>query len=168
MRPIFENFHKGLIQVHQELRHGAQAILDLAAADPRVPGDMAKLIAVFSETLLNHHKSEDAFFFPAFRAAGRLRSSDIAFLDARDAEHVGIHRLCVELRDLAARHERRAVATPNWYASTAGLVAELRSLSLPHFESEERALTPAHVADLISEPELAHIYRDMGENWHRR
>jgi hypothetical protein len=40
--------------------------------------------------------------------------------------------------------------------------------SQPHFAEEETTLTAAHVATLLSAAELVAVYRDMGENWHRR
>ena len=81
---IFETFHRSLVQVHGELREGVRHILDAVANTAKDASGTDALIASFSENLLNHHKAEDRFFFPAFRAAGRLRSSDVAFLDARD------------------------------------------------------------------------------------
>src|SRR3954447_21490373 len=94
MKTVYTNFHHALVQVHGDLLAGAARIEAAATAGD----DLHRVTEGFCQTLLDHHKAEDRFSFPAFRAAGRLRSSDVAFLAARDAEHVDIHRLCVELR----------------------------------------------------------------------
>ena len=164
---VFDNFHRGLVHVHCELRDDAHQI-GLSAADIAADAATDTLIAGFCEQLQNHHKSEDTFFFPAFRAAGRLRSSDVAFLEARDAEHVEIHRLCLELRTTGERHQRGVLATRTWRTSVVELVRDLVAASLPHFTEEESSLTPEHVATMISSDDLVHVFRDMGENWNRR
>jgi hypothetical protein len=162
---VFHTFHRGLVQSHAELRDGARGIE--AAAGGEDDAVTARLVAAFCQLLLNHHKAEDAFFFPAFRAAGRLRSSDVAFLAARDHEHVAIHRLCLALREAGERHGRGRAAT-DFRATVAGLVRELSAASLPHFAEEEAVLTPAHLATMISARGLGLVYRDMGKNWNRR
>jgi hypothetical protein len=162
---VFENFHRGLVQVHSELREGASSIEAAVAQDDDLTG---RLVAGFCVTLLNHHKAEDVFLFPAFRAAGRLRTSDVGFLAARDREHVDIHRLCLELRDAGKRHQGGGDGAAAWRASVTRLIRDLAAASLPHFAEEEAVLTPAHVATMISGGELVAVYRDMGENWNRR
>jgi hypothetical protein len=158
MTTVFDSFHRGLVQVHRELREGAAQIAAAAGAtDDRM---VQSLIAGFCQTLLDHHKSEDRFFFPAFRAGGRLRSSDVAFLDARDAEHRDIHRLCLELRD--------GPRTGGWRTAAAGIARELAALSAPHFAVEEATLTPRHLPALIAPQALVNVFRDMGQNWNRR
>jgi hypothetical protein len=164
--PIFENFHRSLVNAHGELRAGLGAILTSAQSDD--PRGTDPLIGAFCEELLDHHHAEDAFFFPAFRAAGRLRSSDVAFLDARDSEHRDVHRLCLELRDISTAHRRAAVDDRTWLRAVARLAGELSAISRPHFAIEESTLTGQHVATMIAPSELVAVYRDMGENWHRR
>lgn len=161
---IFERFHASLVQVHGELRAGAAGIARTIGDDRRDAATRAAIRA-FTEELLNHHKSEDAFFFPAFRAAGRMRSADVAWLAKKDEEHVAIHRLCVELR---AATEQRGLAVRTWRTLVTGHVRDLAARSQPHFAEEEATLTAAHVAQLLTETELAAVYRDMGQNWHRR
>jgi hypothetical protein len=159
---VFDNFHRGLVGVHGELREGA-AQVEAGALGAAADAEVAASIRGFCQTLLDHHKSEDRFFFPAFRAAGRLRSSDVAFLDARDAEHGDIHRLCLALRD-GAGDNRGA----RWRSAAAQVARDLAALSLPHFAAEEATLTPRHLATLIAPGDLVRVYRDMGENWNRR
>lgn len=163
---VFENFHRSLLHVHGELRTTLSGILISVASDGSP--DTNRLVGRFCQELLNHHHAEDAFFFPSFRAAGRLRSSDVAFLDARDAEHRDVHRLCLELRDVSIRHARGSVDDRAWRTTIARAATELSAISDPHFSVEESTLTASHVATVITGAELAAVYRDMGENWNRR
>jgi hypothetical protein len=163
----FDDFSRGLVAVHWQLRNGVASILaavsdggDGASADAR--------IAAYTERLSTHHRAEDVFIFPALRAAGRCRSSDVAFLDARDREHTDVHRLCVELRDLGLARSRGAVAARAWRADVLRLAGELRSLTAPHFDIEEATLTVDHLRTLITEAELRAMFRDMHENWNTR
>ncbi len=162
----FEAFHRGLVHVHADLRGRLSAILSRIEASETTGTDRA--IASFCSELENHHHAEAAFIFPAFRAAGRLRSFDVAFLDARDAEHVDIHRLCLEMRDASRAHRRDVLSTKAWRASLLRLGGELQYLSLPHFAIEESTLTAAHVAEMMTARELAAMHRDMGRHWNDR
>ncbi|TAK69196.1 MAG: hypothetical protein EPO13_08300 [Actinomycetota bacterium] len=162
-----QHFVRGLVAVHEQLRSGAEQVRQLAAASsPHQGAQLASAVDGFTETLLDHHRSEDVFFFPAFRAAARLSRNDSEFLDLRDAEHVPIHRLAVELRDLLPQFDGRRVPTQLEHRVTAN-ITELGELSLPHFAEEERVLTADHLATMITDRELGNVYRDMGRNWNR-
>jgi hemerythrin len=167
-RTTFEQFHAGLLQVHGELRQQASAILAGATDDRASWSSVDRVIEGFCEHLDNHHRSEDVFFFPAFRAAGKLRSTDIAFLDARDDEHLAIVRLVGELRGLSGRARAGSLNQPGWRGSARRLVTELTEIANPHFAAEEAVLTAQHVAEMISARKLGDVYRDMGTNWNRR
>jgi hypothetical protein len=164
----FDHFHVGLLQVHRELRQQTSAILAGVAKDAGGQAAVGQMIAGFCENLENHHRSEDVFFFPAFRSAGRLRSTDIAFLDARDDEHVALVRLAGELQQLSGRSRNRGLVPTAWWGTVHRLVTEVTEIAGPHFAAEESVLTAKHVADMISERELGEVYRDMGQNWNRR
>jgi hypothetical protein len=163
---IHYQFHRGLVAVHDELRSGARGIADMVRSGRAPdPANTKRLVSKFCQRLLDHHRSEDAFLFPGFRKAGRLRSSDIAFLDARDTEHVTIHRLCLAIRDAGTRGD---LASTPARGTLAALVAELTAASTPHFAIEEQTLVPEHLAEIITGDQLGRVYRDMGENWNRR
>ncbi len=164
---VFQRFERSLAHVHGELAARATGIAT-SIEDPRASAATDRAIAAFTRELLDHHKSEDAFFFPGFRAAGRLRSSDVAFLAMKDEEHVAIHRTCIELRDAGAAHARKALARPAWRQAVRSRIATLQALSRPHFAEEQATLTAAHVETFIGAAELGAIYRDMAKNWHRR
>nr|ASA49550.1 hypothetical protein [Actinoallomurus sp.] len=160
-RTPHENFYAGLVQVHGELRQASAQILAGASAERGNHTSVNRRIRAFVEELENHHRSEDVFFFPAFRAAGRLRSTDIAFLDARDDEHVVIVRLAEELQALTER------TRSNWAASVRSLITELGQVADAHFAAEEQVLTPRHLAEMITQGQLVDVYREMGQNWNR-
>jgi hemerythrin len=161
-RTPFEHFHDGLLHVHRELQHGVADILTVASHENSNQAVANRMIAAFCEELENHHRSEDVFFFPAFRAAGRLRSTDIAFLDARDDEHLVLVRLVGELKELTGRR------AGTWAATVRRLLTEVAEVADPHFAAEESVLTAEHVAEMITQRQLANVYRDMGQNWDRR
>ena len=165
--PVYESFHQSLLQVHGELRGGAQKIAE-AAGDEARDAETEALVLTFCDTLLRHHKAEDAFFFPAFRAAGRLKSSDVAILAALDDEHVTVTRLCHELGDATAARRRGAMAVAEWRRLVGRLAVELSDVCVPHFATEERMLTAEGVASLLTPGQMDDVYRDMKQNWTRR
>jgi iron-sulfur cluster repair protein YtfE (RIC family) len=166
--PVYEKFAVALGQRHGELRAHLDRVTQSATVEANDAAKTDADIEAFCTELLDHHKSEDSFFFPAFRNAGRMRSADVAFLDARDAEHRDVHRLCLELRDVSSAHRRSALATRAWRTEVRRLAAELAILAAPHFRIEESTLTAEHVALLLTPAELIDVYRDMGQNWNRR
>ncbi len=98
-------------------------------------------VTPFVDLLLGHHDKEERALFPLLRAHGRLRSTDVAFLDARAREHVEVHRACDAL-----------IAEPRRVSQVA---AELRAILVPHLEAEEAVLTPEHLARMIDAEALA-------------
>lgn len=164
---VYETFFRSLLQVHRELRDGAQQIGESAGDDAR-DAETAALVLTFCDTLTRHHKAEDAFFFPAFRVAGRLKSSDVAVLAALDDEHVTVHRLCVELDETTKARRRGATTAVAWRRLVGRLAAELTDVLVPHFATEERLLTPDGLASLLTAEQVLDVYRDMKQNWTRR
>lgn len=159
---VHESFVAQLVQVHARLKQSAQEVGDLGRlADPQRATRLREVTGAFTELLLNHHKSEDTFFYPAFRDADRLGPADLAFLHARDDEHEVIHRLCLSLRELA-RHEGN---DGEWFRSIVELADQLGALSAPHFDAEELHLTAEHLEKIIDAAALVAVYRDMGEHW---
>lgn len=156
-----ENFCFALAHAHREL-------IDLATASRHAleqncaPLEVQRAIEAFADTLLNHHRSEDVFFFPAFREAGRLTPADESFIAERDAEHVPIHELAVELRENAA-----SMTDPVARERAAAIIDRLINQSASHFAAEERYLTVHRVGAIVTPQEMIAIQRHMGTNWHR-
>lgn len=164
---VYESFYRSLLHVHRELLEGAQRIAD-AARDGARDAETAPLVLAFCDELLRHHKAEDAFFFPAFRAAGRLKSSDAAVLAALDDEHVTVHRLCMEMQQATEARRRGAMAAETWRPLIGRLAVELTAACVPHFAEEERLLTADHLATMLTPDQFLDVYRDMKQNWTRR
>jgi hypothetical protein len=163
---VYHQFYKGLLAVHSELRGALTVIVSLLSQD-RPGRDVDIQIQHFSANLQNHHKSEDRFFFPAFRESGRMRSSDLAFLAARDKEHEDILRLCKELETQRLSPKLRAPSDRTRNDALC-LATELNALSLPHFAAEELTLIPNELVHFIGAADLTRVYRDMGLHWNQR
>lgn len=145
MTDLYVAQHEGMIGVHR-------ALADAFA--PIVGGARTPLETLIPQTrgaasfLLAHHEMESRGLFPGLRTHGHLRSTDVACLDARDAEHHDIHRLTEEL-----------LATTNaLHPHSATIASQARSLMAllePHTREEENALAPARLREMISEEGLA-------------
>jgi Hemerythrin HHE cation binding domain len=157
-------FCSALAHAHRELLELGGTVLALLGTEAPHAG-LAPAITEFSETLLNHHRSEDVFFFPAFRAAGRLSAADWAFLAERDAEHVPIHRLGVELQTVDVR---LAPSKDIALGDIVAMIEELHERSVAHFAAEEAYLTADRVAAMVTGEEMIAIQRDMGKHWNSR
>jgi iron-sulfur cluster repair protein YtfE (RIC family) len=164
---VYETFYRSLLQVHRELLEGAQRIAD-AAGDGARDAETEALVLELCDTLLRHHKAEDAFFFPAFRAAGRLKSSDVAVLAALDDEHVTVHRVCLEMQQATEARRRGVMAAATWRQLIGRHALELTAACVPHFAEEERLLTADHLATMVTPDQFLDVYRDMKQNWTRR
>jgi hypothetical protein len=160
--PLHE-LNRRFVAAHDELRGRVAAVLD--AADREDDGALLPQVVGYVDRLLRHHHAEEGFVFPAFRAAGRLRTSDVAFLDARDAEHGDVLRLCIELRG-ASTSATGALARTRRRISL--LARELERLTSPHFAIEEATLTPEHLASLLTPREAIAMFDDIREHWSSR
>jgi hypothetical protein len=143
--------HRGLVEVHR----GLCGALDAVSGEREC--SLAELVAgarAAAQFLLGHHHLESEHLFPALRRAGKLRSADVAFLDARDAEHRAVHGLCERLRECAdaaapSAKELRAVAT------------EIDTLFRPHIVEEERGLAPERMRTMLDLAELEALGREL-------
>ena len=124
-----------LVFVHRSLLLGIDRLI--AAPDPRAANELAPL---FAAILRGHHDSEEHHLFPLLRAASRLRSTDVAFLNARAHEHLAIARLNESLMNEGLRH-----------------ALELRPLLASHFADEERGLAAERLREMIRSDELQAI-----------
>src|SRR5688572_29715647 len=121
---------EGLVMIHRAIEGALQQVVDGAGAPlaELVPG--ARGAAGF---LLAHHDAESNILFPALRQYGRMRSTDVSSLDARDREHVELHALCDRLVAAAARTAPTA-------AEIAALARETRDRLRAHVAEEEISL----------------------------
>ena len=137
--------HQGLVQVHEALVAALRAVVAAPTA--------AQALAA-GNFLLGHHHAESAVLFPGLRRHGRLRSDDVAFLDARDREHVQLHELAERLLGEAGAPHPRA-------SELAILAGAVLDGFVPHVVEEEAGLAPERLRRLIDPAGLAQIGSEL-------
>ena len=148
----YEAHYAGLVHVHALLH---EALSQLARADAAT--DAALLVQRAHGAagfVLAHHHAEDTILFPGLRRLGRGRSTDLAFLDARDREHVAIHALADRLLD----HARRPHPVAGELITLGG---ELADALARHVAEEEAGLAPARLREMIAPDGLARIGAEL-------
>ncbi len=145
--------HEGLVKVHQAivsvLGRVAFASDAALALDVLVPNALGG-----GRFLLGHHDAEGQVLFPGLRRLGRLKSADVAFLDARDREHHELHALCERLLGGAGAP----------HPDAGELVTVARAILErfePHVAEEEAGLSPERLAAMIDAEGLAAIGREL-------
>ncbi|MCP3141375.1 hemerythrin domain-containing protein [Pyxidicoccus xibeiensis] len=149
----YADHHAGLLHVHRELL----ALFDtLRATWEHMPlKPTVELALGAGNALLGHHHRESEGLFPGLRRYGRLRSADVAFLDARDTEHRALHGLCVRLLDSArAPHPK--------VSELVLLGGQLADAMRPHFADEEAGLAPERLRLMIAPDALVELGRTLG------
>jgi hypothetical protein len=121
-------FAERLVFVHQSLLFALERLI-------ATPDDA--LISLYVTFLDGHHDAEEHGLFPALRAAGRMRSTDVAFLDARESEHRDVARLTRALEREGIRHG-----------------AELHAVLASHLVIEEQGLTAARLREMIDASDI--------------
>jgi hemerythrin-like domain-containing protein len=151
MSDVYTLQFEGLVTIHRAIDGALQSVVD-AAADPiAVLVQRTRAAAGF---LMAHHDAESDVLFPALRRYGRLRSTDVSALDARDREHRDLHELCDRL---AGAVDRSAPAP----AYIAALAAETRDRLRAHVAEEEQNLAAARLREMVSLDELAAINLEL-------
>lgn len=151
MTDLYIAQYEGLVMVHRAL---ADAFTPLAAGATTALETLIPAARGAAGFLLGHHHMESTILFPHLRRHGRLRSTDVGFLDARDREHHDIHALCEALNTTCgALHPHSATI-----AKQAG---DLMSLLVPHTREEEQGLAPERLRLMIDEEGLAELQREL-------
>lgn len=151
MTDLYIAQYEGLVMVHRALADAFTPLVAGAAAplDTLIPA--ARAAAGF---LLGHHHMESTILFPHLRRHGRLRSTEVSFLDARDREHHDIHALCEALvATCDALHPHSATI-----AKQSG---DLMALLGPHTREEEQGLEPERLRLLIDDRGLAELQAEL-------
>ena len=146
--------HEGLVQVHLALGGALRTVASTPAETSLA--DLVPQALAAGNFLLGHHHAESAVLFPGLRRLGRLRSADVAFLDACDREHRALHDLCERLLGAAGAPHPAAPAI----ISLAGEVATLLSA---HVAEEEAGLAPERLRAMIDLAGLEEIGRELEE-----
>lgn len=141
--------HEGLLRVHGALAGAVGALVRSVTGERLVPH--ARDIARF---LLGHHAAEDEVLFPGLRRSSRLRTTDVAFLDACDAQHRRLHALCDRLRaEASAAYPREA--------EVRAIATELEAALEPHLRDEEAGLAPGRLREMIDRAALEALGREL-------
>jgi hypothetical protein len=146
---LYAEQQRGLIEVHRSLSDGLRAL----ASTPSLSMERANGVGGF---LLGHHHIESTVLFPGLRRHGHLRSTDVAFLDARDKEHRDLHSLCERL--VAVASSSSSSSNPE---EVAKIASEILLQFIPHIEEEERGLSPENLRAMISEAGLLELNREL-------
>jgi len=151
MSDIYTLQFEGLVTVHRAIDAALQSVVDASTSPLDVIVPATRGAAGF---LLAHHGAEDNVLFPALRRAGRLRSTDVSALEARDREHHDLHELCDRLLGAAARTAPAA-------AYIAALAAETRDRLRAHVAEEEHTLAADRLREMMTPADLADLNRQL-------
>lgn len=144
MADLYVAQFEGLVFVHGAIATQLKCVI---SATP-TPDEIIPLARRAGGFLLAHHTIEDRALFPSLRRAGRLRSTDIASLDACDRAHHDLHTLCDRLITVTAP------------AALASLARDTLALLTAHVAEEEAALAPDRLRTMVTEAELIEIGRE--------
>lgn len=147
----YRAMHDQLVTIHRAL--GA-AFAEVIALDP---ADVARLVPATAGAggfLLGHHHAETHVLFPALRRSGRLRSTDVAFLEGLDREHHALHALAERLvAEANAPHPRPAEILT--------MAKEVAAAFALHIRGEEAGLVPERLRTMIDLDGLAALAREQ-------
>ena len=141
--------HEGLVHVHRLL---AGAFSTVIAAP-----DLAQLVPAARTAggfLAGHHAMESDVLFPGLRRHGKLRSTDVAFLDAFDREHHELHLLCDRLLAAANAPHPTVIAIVS-------LARDIATRLAVHTKEEEDRLTPERLREMITVDGFLEVGREI-------
>ena len=141
--------YETLVVIHRAISGAFTDVIALASTD--LPNIVSGAAAA-GGFLLGHHDAESRELFPTFRRSGIMRSTDIAFLEGLDREHVALHDLTERLlAETGSPHPRAAelILLSKEIATAFGL----------HIRGEERGLSPERLRTMITREGLDELAR---------
>jgi hemerythrin-like domain-containing protein len=105
-----------------------------------------------------HTQDEEASLFPRLRP--KLSSSEVAFVDSLEAQHVEAGAVYADLKQLAAMLKSTEGATADSITSYRDCASRLRALYRDHIRAEDEILT-ALAKRSLGELEIIEISREM-------
>jgi len=141
--------HETLVVIHRAI---VTAFADVIALPPTDVAAVVTGAEAAGGFLLGHHDAESQMLFPALRRSGIMRSSDVAFLEGLDREHVALHEITERLvAETRAPHPRAAelVLLAKEIATAFGL----------HIRGEEKGLAPDTLRTMITRDGLDELAR---------
>jgi len=159
MTNAFARASEQLRIIHEVLRRNLGRFARFASeAEHAARVDLTRFVELNLRLLTLHHEAEDDVAFPVLRAAGRLRSTDAAFLDAKSVEHRDMQRRIESLaRHVGAAQGRGKRVLPQ----LAQEMVDLNAMLWPHLETEEGILTPEHLEEMIDEATLDRMLKAL-------
>lgn len=151
---LYVAHHEGLVQTHRALARAIHAVA-AATADVSLHTLVPQTLAA-GRFLLGHHDAESSILFPGLRRLGRLRSSDAAFLDGCDRDHLRLHVLCDRL--IANANAPHPIAS-----EIVRLATEIEPILSAHVAEEEAGLAPERLRAMIDHEGLEAIGRLLEE-----
>jgi len=145
----YTELHASIVGIH----HAIIGSLDMVESAVGVGVVVSQSLAA-GRFLLAHHEAESTVLFPVLRRAGKLRSTDAAFLDGCDRAHHELHGLC----------ERLVAVASSAHPSADGMKALARELAgafSSHVRDEERGLAPEHLKTMLGLGDLAVLDREL-------
>lgn len=145
----FALHHDGLVQVHRALADAFSTVITAPDLPTVIPA--ARRAGGF---LGGHHMFESEGLFPGLRKRGRLRSTDVGFLDACDREHHELHLL----------NERMLAAANAPHPAMIAIVSLARDIAAHlavHTKEEEAGLAPERIREMITVEEFLEIGREL-------
>jgi hypothetical protein len=145
--------HETLVVIHRGI---TAAFADVLACDAADIAGLVESGAGAGGFLLGHHDAESLLLFPALRRSGVLRSTDVAFLEGLDREHVALHEITARLvAETRAPHPRgtEIVTLAKEIATAFGL----------HTRGEENGLAAERLRTMITREGLADLARRQEE-----
>jgi hemerythrin-like domain-containing protein len=147
MDPFVEQ-HNGLVTIHHALNGSLLAVAAATTIEILVPQALAA-----GGFLHGHHEAERTILFPGLRKYGRLKSTDIAFLEDCSRAHHELHALCDRL--VAAAQASHPDAK-----EIARLARDTQQGFAAHVAEEEAGLSPERLREMISLEGLLEIQRE--------
>jgi hypothetical protein len=141
--------HENLILIHRAIAAAFADVLGCDVADVR---GLVSTGAAAAGFLLAHHDAESLLLFPALRQSGILRSTDVAFLEGLDRQHVALFEIAARLvAETRSPHPRgtEIVTLSKEIATAFGL----------HTRGEENGLVPERLRTMITREGLADLAR---------
>lgn len=141
--------HEALVHIHRLL----SAAFSTVIAAPDLP-ELVPAARTAGGFLAGHHAMESDVLFPGLRRHGRLRSTDIHFLDACDREHHELHQL----------NDRLLAAASAPHPTTLAIVSLARDIAARlavHTKEEEDGLAPERLREMITVEGFREVGREI-------
>lgn len=148
----YEFFVGSYARVHNSIRRPAAKLVGYVEGE--VPGGVEALgefTTIFAEWVISHHVHEDAIYFPGFRKAGRLKSTDASGFDTWVGQHVEFHK---RAEALVALGPKIAGGSKEARIEMGKQVTGLMDPLEPHLQAEEQTCAIDRLPEMVTPKQL--------------